>query len=283
MQHAGVEFWKGHGTGNDFVILPDPEGLLTITPQLVSALCDRHRGVGGDGMIRVVRSAASGDPKGVGAEFFMDYFNADGSPAQMCGNGARVFVRVLIELGLAEQSISEIATRGGVRQVRAWEGGRQVAVQMGEPEVGEVAVEVATESMSWQAARQVWMPNPHAVTWVGDPAVAGSLTRAPRVRPEGAFPTGVNVEFATRRGPDRLAMRVHERGVGETLSCGTGACAVAVAAAVDDGRPAHASYRVTVPGGELLVDWRAGGVTLQGSAELVARGRIAPPWWERNA
>lgn len=283
MQFDGVEFWKGHGTGNDFVLVPDPDGALTLSPRMVTALCDRHRGIGGDGVIRLVRSTASEDPAANGAEFFMDYINADGSLAQMCGNGARVFVHTLIALGLADESISEIATRGGVRAVQAWDGGREVAVQMGEPEVGEPAIEVKTETLPWQRARQVWMPNPHAVTWVSDPDAAGSLSDPPAVRPAEAFPAGVNVEFATWRAPDRLAMRVYERGVGETLSCGTGACAVAVAAAVDAGRPAGASYTVEVPGGELLVDWQPSGVTLRGPAELVARGRISPRWWEKHA
>jgi len=291
MRPAGIPFVKGHGTGNDFVILPDPTSGLGVTAPLVRALCDRHRGIGADGVLVVARTDAHpevADQSGV-APWFMDYRNADGSVAQMCGNGARVFVTHLLEEGLAGPGTFHIATRGGARRVRV-EADGTISIDMGTAEFldrDDVLVHIAESpaGAAASAATGVLMPNPHAVTWVPDVHAAGLLRDAPTVTPADAYPEGVNVEFVRVLAEDHLQMRVFERGVGETLSCGTGACAAAVATvrrsgATPDGR----RIRVDVPGGTVGVTWHAdGSVELDGPTQVVARGEIDPHWWERNA
>jgi diaminopimelate epimerase len=282
----GLPYLKGHGTENDFVIVPDPDGVLEIGPADVARLCDRRAGIGGDGLLRAVRSAAHPEaaPMAAEAEWFMDYRNSDGSVAEMCGNGVRVFARYLADAGHVEAGDLAVATRAGVRRVHIAKDGPdgpgEITVDMGRvalPEPG--AVEVAVGGRRWPA-RNVNMGNPHAVAFVEDLDHAGDLFTAPAVTPTGAYPEGVNVEFVVDRGPGHVAMRVHERGSGETRSCGTGACAVAVAAARRDGadpavtgRPA--AYRVDVPGGRLLItEYPDGRVEMTGPAVLVARGEI---------
>ncbi|MFD5319472.1 diaminopimelate epimerase [Streptomyces sp. NPDC127098] len=288
-----VPFLKGHGTENDFVIIPDPEGRLDLTPATVARICDRRAGVGGDGVLRVVRSAAEPAARALAgeAEWFMDYRNADGSVAEMCGNGVRVFAHYLRHAGLVKDGTAAggagewlpVATRAGVRRVRFAEGG-DVVVDMGAarlPAGPEPAATVAVGERSWPAL-QVDMGNPHAVAFVGDLGDAGRLFDPPAVAPATAFPAGVNVEFVVDRGPRHVALRVHERGSGETRSCGTGACAVAVAAARRDGLdPARdgeaAVYTVDVPGGRLVVtEFPNGTITLTGPAVLVAEGTLEP-------
>lgn len=284
-QTLGLPFLKGHGTQNDFVIIPDGDGRLDLGPAEVAALCDRRAGIGGDGLIRVVRSAA--DPAAAGmadrAEWFMDYRNADGSIAEMCGNGSRVFARYLVDAGLAKPGSIPIATRAGVLTVRVAEdtaeGRGLITVDMGyavlpSPE----AVEVTVGDSRWPALN-VNMGNPHAVAFVDDLAQAGDLFTAPGVT-AGAYPEGVNVEFVVERGPQHVAMRVHERGSGETRSCGTGACAVAVAAARRHhltpsvtGRPV--TYTVDLPGGTLLITEHPDArIEMAGPAEIVASGTL---------
>lgn len=272
----GVRALKGHGTGNDFVILPDLDGGLDPTPRMVAALCDRRFGVGGDGILRVVRSAHCDDPDAEGAEFFMDYRNADGSLAQMCGNGIRVFARFLVEEGLADPAGMEIATRGGVRHVRRVESG-EYAVQMGEATAMKGFASVQVGNRSYPAVG-VHVPNPHAVAFVGSLDAAGALTQPPEVGPEGMFPEGVNVEFVADVAPAHIAMRVHERGVGETHSCGTGACAAAYAARRRPGASDQETYRVDVPGGTLHVTERDGQLELIGPAIIVSDGHLCSDW-----
>jgi diaminopimelate epimerase len=288
MSLPGIPFIKGHGTGNDFVILPDPAGSLEVSGSLVRALCDRHLGVGADGVLVVARTAAHpevADQADV-APWFMDYRNADGSVAQMCGNGARVFVAHLFEEGLVHAGPAHIATRGGARGVSIAPDG-SIQVDMGGAEFLErddLVVRLAEDDpgAGGSPAIGVLMPNPHAVTWVDDVQSAGPLRVAPTVMPGEAYPEGVNVEFVRVLGPDHLQMRVFERGVGETLSCGTGACAAAVATRRRDGRgPDGSRIRVDVPGGTVGVTWHPGGsVELDGPAQMVARGEIDPDWWE---
>jgi diaminopimelate epimerase len=292
MTGPGIPFVKGHGTGNDFVLLPNSDGDLTVRPSLVAALCDRRRGIGADGVLVVARTA---DHPEVAAQagrapWFMDYRNADGSVAEMCGNGSRVFVAYLLEAGLAAPGTFDIATRGGVRSVQvdpaapAW-----VSVDMGLAAFLEADATVGpVDGPAGGVARPalgVALPNPHAVTWVDDLAQAGTLARMPAVQPIDAFPDGTNVEFVQVLAEDHVAMRVFERGVGETLSCGTGACAAAVATLRGAGAaPAGQRMRVDVPGGTVEVVWRADGhVELHGPAVLVARGTIDPDWWELHA
>jgi diaminopimelate epimerase len=269
-----LPFVKGHGTENDFVLVPDPAGRLTLAAAQVAAICDRRAGIGGDGILRVVRADAdpvAADQAGQ-AQWFMDYRNSDGSIAEMCGNGLRVFARFLVDEGLAKPGEFAVATRGGPRTVRCPESG-PVTVDMGEatfPEVGEVRVTVGQRS--WPATA-VLMPNPHAVSFVEDLEHAGDLLRAPLVDPPGAFPDGVNVEFVVDAGPGHLALRVHERGSGETRSCGTGVCAV-VAAAMRAGRVPPGRCTVDVPGGRLEIETSGyDRVLMTGPAVLVARGQ----------
>ena len=274
-------FLKGHGTENDFVLLPDHDGSVhgDLDPARVAALCDRRAGIGGDGVLRVIRTseydapplAADAVSQAGEAEWFMDYRNSDGSLSEMCGNGIRVFARHLVDNGLASSPVP-IATRDGVKVLTVE--GDLITADMGTPKVlGDTTVGVGGRSLP---ARHVDMGNPHAVAFVDDLAEAGPLLEAPS-HDAATYPNGVNVEFVVRRGERHVAMRVHERGSGETRSCGTGACAVMVAAALADGvtgPPAEdTAYRVDVPGGTLTVTWTADDrVLLTGPAVVVARG-----------
>ncbi|MFF9404586.1 diaminopimelate epimerase [Streptomyces anandii] len=286
---ARIAFLKGHGTENDFVIIPDPENAIELSPAAVAALCDRRAGIGGDGVLHVVRSAAHPEARAMAAEaeWFMDYRNGDGSVAEMCGNGTRVFARYLQRAGYAGEGDLAIATRGGVKSVHIAKDG-DITVGMGSARLPGGDVTVSVGDRSWPA-RNVNMGNPHAVAFVDDLAHAGDLLSAPPVSPASAYPDGVNVEFVVDRGPGHVALRVHERGSGETRSCGTGACAVAVAAARRDGvEPAltgsPATYRVDVPGGTLVITERPdGGIEMTGPAVIVAEGEIDTEWLENTA
>jgi diaminopimelate epimerase len=274
-------FFKGHGTQNDFVVLLDPHGSFELSEGQVRALCDRRRGLGADGVLRAV-------PTESGESWFMDYRNADGSLAEMCGNGARVFAVALRDAGLVASEEFTIETRGGTRPVRL--GLDDVTVGMGTATTSERAVTVRVEGGQWDAT-PVWVPNPHAVVVVDDLAAAGRLAAPPDVAPEQVFPDGVNVEFVVDRGMDasstaetlRIGMRVHERGVGETRSCGTGAVAAAWAWRRRlDSRVT--TVRVDVPGGTVYVTEHPDGeLDLRGPVTIVARGTLDPGWWKEHA
>ncbi|MEV8366801.1 diaminopimelate epimerase [Streptomyces niveus] len=296
-QSSPIPFLKGHGTENDFVIIPDPDNALTLSASAVAKLCDRRAGVGGDGLLRVVRSAAHPEARSMAdrAEWFMDYRNSDGSVAEMCGNGVRVFARYLRRAGLVQAGDLAVATRGGVKKVHiakdAGTGGDAtgpgaITAHMGRALLTEDDVTVAVGDRGWPA-RNVNMGNPHAVAFVDDLAHAGNLFTAPPVSPASVYPDGVNVEFVVDRGPRHVAMRVHERGSGETRSCGTGACAVAVAAARRDGLdPAvtgePVTYTVDVPGGRLVITERPDGeIEMTGPAVIVAEGVLDAEWARR--
>ena len=266
-------FLKGHGTENDFVLVPDANGRHDLTAEQVARLCDRRAGIGADGVIRVVRTDATDDPAAVAARgearWFMDYRNSDGSLSEMCGNGIRVLgLYLATHADVDPRDPLPIATRAGTKVV-TFDGDR-ITVDMGAPEVfAETKVEVGDRS--WPATR-ISMGNPHAVAFVDSLDDAGSLVEEPGFDAH-VFPEGVNVEFVVRRGERHVAMRVHERGSGETRSCGTGACAAMVAAAVADGAERGTPYAVDVPGGTLEVVWTAEDkVLLSGPAVLVAEG-----------
>ena len=271
-------FVKGHGTENDFVLLPDPDGSVhgDLAPELVAALCDRRAGIGADGVIRVVRCDAYDDPAAVAsrgdAEWFMDYRNSDGSLSEMCGNGVRVFARYLADHeGASTATPLRIGTRAGIKVLTFEDNGR-ITADMGRPEVFAES-KVAVGERSWPATH-VSMGNPHAVAFVDSLEDAGPLLEQPSYD-TADFPQGVNIEFVLRRGPAHVAMRVFERGSGETRSCGTGACAVMVAAALADGAGRGTTYRVDVPGGELAVTWTEDDrVLLSGPAVIVAEGKV---------
>ncbi|MBM7056164.1 diaminopimelate epimerase [Streptomyces durocortorensis] len=286
MSTSQIAFLKGHGTENDFVIVPDPDNSLTLPAALVARLCDRRAGIGGDGLLHVVRSAAHPEARSMadGAEWFMDYRNADGSIAEMCGNGVRVFAHYLQRAGLVEEGDLTVATRGGPKRVHLAKNG-DITVSMGRALLPEASVTVTVGGRSWPA-RNVNMGNPHAVAFVDDLDHAGDLLAAPPIAPEAVYPEGVNVEFVVDRGPRHVGMRVHERGSGETRSCGTGACAVAVATARRDGADPAATglpvtYRVDLPGGTLVItEHPDGAVDMTGPAVIVAEGVIEPSWLE---
>jgi diaminopimelate epimerase len=262
-----MRFLKGHGTENDFVILPDPDGSIDLHPAFVARLCDRRAGIGGDGVLRVVRSKALGRDED--AEWFMDYRNADGGIAEMCGNGIRVFARYLVEAGWAAPGDLPIATRTGVRAVRLGPEG-DVTVDMGAPEI-------LGESRALLGGRPydglgVSMGNPHLACAITEPVAGLDLERAPEF--DGSmFPAGVNVELYRPLGDGRVEMRVHERGVGETRSCGTGSVATAVAAAYAEGRQ-EGTWEIAVPGGVVTVILDGRTSFLRGPAVLVAEGEL---------
>ena len=277
---AGVQFAKGHGTLNDFVILPDPEGTLPLTPARVAALCDRRGGIGGDGLLRVVRSACHPDAaaQAGAAEWFMDYWNADGSIAEMCGNGIRVYLRYLLAAGLTVGDEVTVATRSGPRTglVR----GDEIAVGMGTPTLrGTTSAMVGTEGFPGVA---VDTGNPHLVCPlpVGDTdgLEALDLTHAPGID-AAIFPTGANVEFCTELADQvkdadlHVRMRVHERGAGETASCGSGAVALAAVVLREAGLDVGA-VAIDVPGGRLTASLDAGEIPLAGPAVIVATGTV---------
>ncbi len=280
-----IDFAKGHGTHNDFVIIDDPNNQRDLTEDQVRALCDRTGGIGADGVLRVVRTQhliphvpAAADSA---ATWFMDYRNADGSIAEMCGNGTRVFAHWLYRQGYETTNHFLIGTRAGDKAVivaEADEHGRGpnnqqaiVSVEMGHAEVtGLSTAQVGREKLAGLA---VDVGNPHlAVVVPGWEAkdIANLELEAPRLDDD-FFPSGANLEIATPLVDGTTHMRVFERGVGETKSCGTGTVATACAALAETGK-AEGTVRVVVPGGEVEVEIRADGATLTGPSRIVARG-----------
>jgi len=272
-----VRFLKGHGTENDFVLLPDPDGELELTERRVRALCDRRRGLGADGVLRVVRANRVPDaPRDVDpTSWFMDYRNADGSVVEMCGNGVRVFATYLVRAGLAEPGEVVVGTRAGARPTVVHPDG-SVTVQMGPVRVhGSSTATFGGRSFPGVA---VDVGNPH-LACVTETDVTGLDLDTPPGYDLAVFPHGVNVEVVNVLAPDRLRMRVHERGVGETRSCGTGTVA-AVAAALHLAGRERGRCTVEVPGGVLRVEVDgARGSTLTGPAVLVAEGELSASWW----
>ena len=273
-----LPFTKGHGTENDFVLLFDERGEIDLSPALVRALCDRRAGIGGDGVLRAIRAGRI-DAGGAFAPdtWFMDYRNADGTTAEMCGNGARVFVEYLErEAGVDATGGVVIGTRGGPHTVTAL-GASRYAVDMGAWRLDEEGgPEVTVRGWTPRPAVSVSMTNPHAVlaALTTDELAGADLCVGPVVTP--TPPAGVNVEIVVPLSMDgargRLRMRVHERGVGETRSCGTGACAAALAARSWSGEGAPDVWDVEVPGGALVVRIEDGRTVLEGPAVLVADG-----------
>jgi diaminopimelate epimerase len=269
-----IRFAKGHGTENDFVIIDDPDGALTLSAELVARICDRHAGIGADGILRVVKSQYVPDWDGEPDLWFMDYRNADGSIAEMCGNGVRVFARYLLDHGLVDGPMINIATRAGLKPTEVLADGR-FRVAMGPVTLGEPGVVVwpSGSEMPWPAI-PADVGNPHAVAFVDDLEKL-DLHVAPTWSPQDRFPNGVNLEFVHRLGPEHVAMRVYERGSGETRSCGTGTVAVAAAAAQEAEQAERPlTYRVDVPGGTVEVELDHEQSFLTGPAVIVATGEL---------
>jgi diaminopimelate epimerase len=274
---VGIPFLKGHGTENDFVLLPDLDATLDLTAARVRVLCDRQAGIGADGVLRIVPAKAVDDrPSDVPDDlWFMDYRNGDGSIAEMCGNGVRVFARYLVDAGLVSEHEFAIGTRAGVRTVTV---GEQVTVGMGRARV--TGSSLATVGGASVAGVAVHVGNPHLVCVLEsvDKLASLDLTVPPVFDPK-VFRHGVNIEFVVVEAPDRLRMRVYERGVGETRSCGTGT--VAAVAGVLYGRGEHTgAATVDIPGGRVRVTVDPERATLSGPAVFVARGELDRAWWD---
>ncbi|MFB8274650.1 diaminopimelate epimerase [Nocardia colli] len=295
-----MEFTKGHGTQNDFVVLPDLEVQLELTAERISALCDRQRGLGADGVLRVARAGAlraagvlSELPPAVSeTDWFMDYRNADGSIAEMCGNGVRVFAHYLVSSGLETAHEFVVGSRAG---------GRPVVVHSAGAVDGDVTVDMVTVDMGTvrelgesNATVEGWaysgigidVGNPHLACVVPDLSADAlaklDLTVPPGYDPD-LFPHGVNVEIVTALADGSVDMRVYERGVGETRSCGTGTVAAAAAALAREGfdiATDTGEVRVRIPGGEVTVGLANGTAWLRGPSVLVASGTIAEGWWQ---
>lgn len=286
-----VAFTKGHGTGNDFVIIADPDAALDLSAEQVAVICDRHFGIGADGVLRVVRSRAISDGAAAlatepRAEWFMDYRNADGSIAEMCGNGVRVFVHYLLRAGLAHLDGSAalpIGTRAGVKRVTLSDDGYRV--DLGPWRLsGDDPLVTADGLAVTRPGLGIDVGNPHVVVALAsdDELAALELHRAPALDP--SPPAGANVEFVVpgeplvRDGVGHVRMRVSERGVGETLSCGTGVAATALAVRHWAGEQAPDAWSVEVPGGTVGVTMHDADdgehVSLSGPAQLVFSGEI---------
>jgi diaminopimelate epimerase len=277
-----LEFTKMHGLGNDFIVVDDRDVLFDFAPEAVAWLCDRHFGIGADGLI-LVRP-----PQTDGSDFFMQYYNADGSVAEMCGNGVRCFAKFVADRRLIDGDALRVDTLGGTKAIAIARDGlglMEVAtVDMGEPVLDPALIPttftseacsgdlVATEVGTFEITC-VSMGNPHAVVWVRDVDDVPVEEIGPAIETNEAFPAKTNVEFAHVESPDRIRLRVWERGVGETLACGTGACATLVAASLTArfGREGI----VELPGGELYVRWAEDGhVYMTGPAAEVFSGRV---------
>jgi diaminopimelate epimerase len=283
-------FAKGHGTQNDFVLLPDLDGRLPLEPAAVAALCDRRRGIGADGILRVTTAGAAGEagvfdrlPEGVAAgDWYMDYRNADGSIAQMCGNGVRVFAHFLRASGLESRDEFVVGSLAGPRPVvlHAWDAtNADVTVEMGK--TNQLGTGEAIVGGRPFAGLAVDVGNPHLACVDPDmtPAELAALDVAAPVRFDIAqFPEGVNVEVLTAPSNGSVSMRVHERGVGETRSCGTGTVAATVAALAYHGATTG-TIAVGIPGGEVVVTITDASSYLRGPSVLVATGEISEEWW----
>jgi diaminopimelate epimerase len=286
-----IEFTKGQGTGNDFVLVLDADAELKLSQKQIAKICDRNFGVGADGLIRVVRTKNSPEVSHLlkdapEAEWFMDYYNADGTTAEMCGNGSRVFARFLIEKNLVSLEDSQtlsISTRAGVKDLQRNMAG--FAVDMGRWKLDES--EVLVRASQLDVARpglSISVGNPHVVVALADAEELKELNlhQAPQLQPQPE--AGANVEFVVpdepmiKNGVGYISMRVFERGVGETLSCGTGICAAALATRYWAGAGAPNTWQVTVAGGTLGVRMFATEdgehVGLSGAAVLSFEGKI---------
>ncbi len=276
-----LEFTKMHGAGNDFIVLDGIGDELPAIEPLARLLCDRHFGIGADQLLVARPSRA--------AEFRMEIYNADGSQVEMCANGIRAFYKFVRDRGLTEKDEIGVETLSGVVRPR-WAGTDRIAVDMGRPvlepskipttlgggdgPVLDAAIDVDGETLSLSC---VSMGNPHAVLFVDDPDTAPVARLGTRIEHHPAFPNRVNVEFVTPVSRHRIRQRTWERGTGETLACGSGACAVAVVSILRG--VANRSLTVELRGGELEIDWESdeAPVIMTGPAAEVFRGTLSVP------
>lgn len=277
-----MKFTKVHACGNDFVLIEDLDDVHVLPSALVRAMCARHHGVGADGVIRLA------PPRDGDSDVFMDYRNADGGIAEMCGNGVRCVAMYVLDHCLQSGDTVRVGSRAGVKTVdvtRRGPTGRVVEtrVDMGAPRpTGAVRLRVSAQGhVEEVTATTLSMGNPHAVLVVDDVAKALVTEWGPHIERDVAFPEGTNVEFIEIAGPTVVRGRIWERGVGETMASGTGASAMAVAAHLL-GR-AGRRVRVDLPGGSLHVDWGTDTVWVQGPAVEVFSGRFSDVWLEQAA
>jgi diaminopimelate epimerase len=288
-----VIFAKGHGTQNDFIVLPDISAGLDLAPGAVAALCDRRRGLGADGVLRLTTAGAAVNagvldrlPDGVNAgDWFMDYRNADGSRAQMCGNGVRLFAHYLRTSGLEQRDEFVVGSLAGPRPVvvhRADDVNADVTVEMGPvTRTGTGAATVGGRRLTGVA---VDVGNPHLACLVPDLTLDGlnELDVGGAIEFDRAqFPDGVNIEVLTAAAGGTVSMRVHERGVGETRSCGTGAVAAALVALTNQGADTGI-VGVRVLGGEVSVEVTNTTSFLRGPSVLLAHGELSDAWWDEH-
>jgi len=233
----------GHGTENDFVIIYDLEDALTLSETQIAAICNRSTGIGADGLIRITKTAG---------KWFMDYRNADGSVAEMCGNGIRVMAKYLVTRSIQPEGIFAIDTRAGIKHLRVPLDG-DISVNMGHVTDEMEEIDASNNGHTW-SGYNINVGNPHAVVFVDSIDDVGSLADAPSVSPASSYPEGVNVEFVEILPNFEAKMRVHERGSGETRSCGTGTCAVALAATLKTNGKLPSRWTIYPPGGRLIVD-----------------------------
>lgn len=270
-----MKFTKAHAAGNDFVLLPDPQDTLVLTPALVRALCRPHVGLGGDGVIRIAPPPPAAD-----ADVFMDYRNADGSLAEMCGNGVRCVAKYVVDRGLVPGTEVRVDTRAGVRLVEceldaAGRVGR-ARTDMGEPVPLKVDLALDVADFGTIHVTTLSMGNPHAVLVVDDERSAPVGTLGPLLQHDPEFPEGTNVEFIQVTDRTHLLGRIWERGVGETLASGSGAAAMAAAAHLNG--LADRQVTVSLSGGVLEADWGQEGLVITGPAVEVASGEIDDSW-----
>lgn len=290
-----MRFRKYHGIGNDFVLLEDVAAAMgpagSLPRDLVAALCDRHTGIGADGVIRIIGADADPETASADAALRMDYYNADGGPAEMCGNGIRCLAVLAHRIGCIEPGPHRVLTGAGVLTVVLDPDGRTVSVDMGEPRLDRADVPMAGDGPALRVGVEtrdgtvegtgVSMGNPHFVVFTADlgRAADDELVRGlgPAIECHPAFPKRTNVEFVDVLSEEEISMRVWERGVGETLACGTGACAAAVASAALGRTKRRVAVRL--PGGTLDVLWGEDGrVWMTGGAEEVFEGVVDPAW-----
>lgn len=275
-----MRFAKWHGIGNDFVMIADPDNEIALEADQVRRICDRRFGVGADGVIRVA-------PGPDGADLFMDYVNSDGTLGEMCGNGIRCLALFAREESLTDKSEIRVATRAGLKQVTVLDDGRvrvdmgppifvpsEIPIRWDAPDALHAKLELDSEVIE---ATVISMGNPHAVLFVDSPEDAPVATLGPVIETLDVFPNGANVEWARVDSPDHVTMTVWERGSGQTLACGTGACAVAVAARLIGGANEHVT--VSLPGGDLEIEWtgsldREASVFMTGPAERSFTGEL---------
>jgi diaminopimelate epimerase len=301
-----IRFSKLNGQGNDFIIIDatqKPLQGINLNPGQIAKICDRHFGIGADGLIIVRKNIG-------GADFFMDYYNQDGSVAEMCGNGIRCMAKFILDKGLSGNSTLKILTRAGLKNVEILKGNIQehknhnnfnekskypilIKVDMGKPvfEPSKIPVNIDKKDLLFGyfagnyklrvkntdfAINCVSMGNPHCVIFLDDGQALEEIpidNWGPEIENNAIFPKKTNVEFIKVIDDYQLKMRVWERGVGETLACGTGACASAVCAIVLE-KAASTVINVNLPGGQLKITWmgKNTNVFLEGTAENAFEG-----------